>query len=292
MDRNASQNVSHFRKKSKIHILAGLLNCYYCGEIFFSYSDSPRKDGYKPSLYRCKSKERGLSCTSTMASEVKIGPILINYIANILKLTKIIAKKHKPIPIKLFEKALLSGDTLNGIECIDPDGLYYLYNNMIHKPKSAFFNSNEKEKHKNSSSINEFELLTKKKESYSKALIKLSDLYLIDEAITKNDYLLKKRELEKSIHEIDIKIEKVKFDNSDEKSFIAKTNKFTFYNELLKDGEVDFRKLVLTNETGFIKDFINMIIDNIVVKDSRILSINFKNGLCNKFIYKDEKTLI
>lgn len=241
---------------------------------------------------KCKSKEYGLNCVSTMASEVKIGPILINYIANILKLTKIIARKHKPIPIELVEKALLSGSYLKEIECIDSDGLHYLYNTMIHKPKSAFFNASKKEKHKNSPSINEFELLTKKKESYSKALIKLSDLYLMDETITKNDYLLKKRDIEKNIHEVDIKIERIKFDNSDVKNFIVKTNKFTFYNDLLKDGEVNFRKLAMTNENGFIKDFINMIINNIVVKDSRILSISFKNGLCNKFIYKDEKALI
>ena len=68
---------------------------------------------------------------------------------------------------------------------------------------------------------------------------------------------------------------------------MAKASIFIITNQLQDKRYIDFNRLLKTVDPRIIKEFINSVIQKIVVKSGRIVLIRFKNGLEHKFMYKD-----
>ena len=52
---------------------------------------------------------------------------------------------------------------------------------------------------------------------------------------------------------------------------------------------VDFEKLIRKVEPIIIKEFINSVTQKIVIKQGKIISIRFKNGIEHKFLYRTQE---
>ena len=85
MDKNAKRNNAHHRKNSHTHVFAGLLECKSCGRAYLAHSDRPRKDGWRPSTYRCTGRRDFHDCDSSMTGDVKISDFIINYLAKYIR---------------------------------------------------------------------------------------------------------------------------------------------------------------------------------------------------------------
>ncbi len=51
---------------------------------------------------------------------------------------------------------------------------------------------------------------------------------------------------------------------------------------------IDFEEMIKTIDTKAVKNFVVSIIQKIVIKDGKIMSVRFKNGLEHKFVYRDQ----
>lgn len=83
------------RENTNIHVFAKKIFCHKCDQLLTAGLDSKRKGGYRPSHYVCStyhSKSVESYC-SNFISDITIGPILINYIANVIKLQDSITDK-------------------------------------------------------------------------------------------------------------------------------------------------------------------------------------------------------
>ena len=68
--------------------------------------------------------------------------------------------------------------------------------------------------------------------------------------------------------------------------FIQKASYFIMVEKLLDDRYVDYEKYIRKIDPMIPRDFLNNIIQQIVVTDGRVTSISFKNGMTHQFVYK------
>ncbi|HBJ1648884.1 TPA: recombinase family protein [Clostridium botulinum] len=291
MDINAQRNTSLYRKNSNIHVFASLIKCKKCGETFIANCDVTRKDGYRPSYYYCKGKYGSYGCDAKLISDVTLGPFIINYLANLLKAQKKLNKKNN---LKDLEQFLLSGKTFVNIAGIDRANLESLYLSFLYsKTDNVLLKTKDKSKVIDLKS--NLSVLTKEKEKYNRAFERLQSLYLFsDDAMSEKDFLVQKLKLTEKLDEVNKKIDLINEENSntvtyDDISFLKKTSNFMINNELMNKKFINFKTMVMTMDKQLIKDFINTIIDKIEIKNGKVATIHFKNGIINNFIYKEKE---
>ncbi|MBN1077745.1 recombinase family protein [Clostridium botulinum] len=291
MDINAQRNTSLYRKNSNIHVFASLIKCKKCGETFIANCDVTRKDGYRPSYYYCKGKYGSYGCDAKLISDVTLGPFIINYLANLLKAQKKLNKKNN---LKDLEQFLLSGKTFVNIAGIDRANLESLYLSFLYsKTDNVLLKTKDKSKVIDLKS--NLSVLTKEKEKYNRAFERLQSLYLFsDDAMSEKDFLVQKLKLTEKLDEVNKKIDLINEENSntvtyDDISFLKKTSNFMINNELMNKKFINFKTMVMTMDKQLIKDFINTIIDKIEIKNGKVSTIYFKNGIINNFIYKEKE---
>ncbi len=291
MDINAQRNTSLYRKNSNIHVFASLIKCKKCGETFIANCDVTRKDGYRPSYYYCKGKYGSYGCDAKLISDVTLGPFIINYLANLLKAQKKLNKKNN---LKDLEQFLLSGKTFVNIAGIDRANLESLYLSFLYsKTDNVLLKTKDKSKVIDLKS--NLSVLTKEKEKYNRAFERLQSLYLFsDDAMSEKDFLVQKLKLTEKLDEVNKKIDLINEENSntvtyDDISFLKKTSNFMINNELMNKKFINFKTKVMTMDKQLIKDFINTIIDKIEIKNGKVATIHFKNGIINNFIYKEKE---
>lgn len=112
-----------------------------------------------------------------------------------------------------------------------------------------------------------------------------------DEAISERDYLLEKKSLEDAIKKIDKRLEEIERSSSKHFSltddeFMAKASIFIMTHQLQNKRFIEFDKLIKKIDPQIIKEFVNSVVQKIVIKNGRVTSIRFKNGLEHKFLYK------
>ncbi|NFA42960.1 recombinase family protein [Clostridium botulinum] len=291
MDINAQRNTSLYRKNSNIHVFASLIKCKKCGETFIANCDVTRKDGYRPSYYYCKGKYGSYGCDAKLISDITLGPFIINYLANLLKAQKKLNKKNN---LKDLEQFLLSGKTFVNIAGIDRANLESLYLSFLYsKTDNVLLKTKDKSKVIDLKS--NLSVLTKEKEKYNRAFERLQSLYLFsDDAMSEKDFLVQKLKLTEKLDEVNKKIDLINEENSntvtyDDISFLKKTSNFMINNELMNKKFINFKTMVMTMDKQLIKDFINTIIDKIEIKNGKVATIHFKNGIINNFIYKEKE---
>ncbi|AVP65003.1 hypothetical protein C3B64_12360 [Clostridium botulinum] len=277
MDTNAQRNnAAGFRANGKVHVFAGLLECDECHNNLYSKQDKPNIDGFIPSIYVCSGRYNHLGCSQKTISDNYIGTFVFNFVSNILTTQN----KVNKLDTQSFEKSLLKGKFFKDI--IGIDNIETIQ--RMSYPKNILKTKNINVK---SNSI-ELEIIKKEKVKFERAMQRLEDLYLFDdEAMSEKDYIIKKNKINEKLQELNNKLKG--FDTCvdvSELNLMKEVSNFMLSKELLNIHDINYKKLVLTVGRERLKDFVKTIIDKIIIKDKKVLSVKFKNGLVIKFVYK------
>lgn len=285
MDKNAKRNVAFYREKANIHVLAGLIKCGECGVGYSSKLDRPRENGYRPSTYICLNRNNGLGCKAKIINEMTLGTFIFNYIANIVNINKSIKSN---ISISEFEKLLIKGDAFSDVVGLDPTSL----ENIYYKYLSPCGSTPLKYTKKKSTNIPvDYTKLKEDKNKLVRALERLEELYLFsDNNMSQKKYIMKTREIEDKIKTIDEKISGANNTSSNgmnDIEFLKKSSYFIMINEISnRDSDIVYKDLDMKISKEILRNFILEVIEKITIKNDRIDSIIFKDGLEHKFIYK------
>lgn len=279
---------SYVRKN--VHIFAGLISCGVCGSIYQCTSDKMRSNGYVPSLYLCSRRRRFSDCDNMSVTDAYIGPFVLNYIANIIKVQNSFGKSTS---IDMLESKLLRGEALRGVTGIEHQGLRELYDLLCQKFTSvefapALLASEDTKK----PSPDEKDLLLSDKRKAERALKRLQQLYLYEDdekAISDREFVIQKEEILSNIERIDKRLEQIEKSQSrpniSDDDFVKKATYFIMANKLNDRRYVNYSKFIQSMDRAVVKDFVQNVISKIVVFDGEIVSIRFLNGIEHKFLY-------
>ena len=154
---------------------------------------------------------------------------------------------------------------------------------MEYRPPTAF--SEE------SNQINEREILEDRRRKKETALNRLRTLYLYgDEETSEKDYIIEREKIMRELTVIEARLAELQRQESSvavsSEEFIQKASYFIMVEKLLDDRYVDYEKYIRKIDPMIPRDFLNNIIQQIVVTDGRVTSISFKNGMTHQFVYK------
>jgi len=289
MDENGTgRDTSAQRPPRYVHIFAGLLVCGKCGSGMSAAKDKARGNGFRPSLYRCDKRVRMMTCDNAkVASELTVGPFVLNYIANMSR----IQKSFKDIKTsERLETELLKGDEFKGVR-IAKKGLEDTFAALSYQKigKGAYI-PDVGLSDGDAGAAEQIEYLRHERDKNINAITRLTDLYLYDpDTLTKEEFAKKKKELSAKVASFDKQIEEYQKRSANEPadlSFIKKASAFLVAQRIASKKHLDFVEMALTLDNEIIKDFVNQVIEEIVVLDGRVQSIQFLNGLKHEFIYQ------
>lgn len=292
MDENGnSRDVSEIRETVHIHIFAGKLVCSLCGSGMVATKDRARENGFRPSNYRCGRRAKMLDCENKkIVSDLYIGPFIFNYVANLARVQKDF-KSKKIDSLEKLEAALLKGDEFQGARLTERSlqatfaALAYNVSKGAYMPDLGF-----PESEGDASIAERRSILEKEREKCQNAISRLTELYLYDsEALTKEEFSKKKKELTKKIQNIDGQIDEMTDagDGSDlaDLSFIKKASAFLVAQRIVSKKHIDYIQMCLDLDNEILKDFVDQVVDQIVALDGRVQKIRFANGLEHEFTY-------
>ncbi len=290
--RRGNKDSSKTYERKNTHIFAGLLYCGYCNLQMQATIDRARKGGYRPSIYACTRKRRFSDCQNKYISDVVVGPFVFNYIANILKAQNNFGKSTT---VEAFEKKLLRGTPFMEIASIERAGLEDMYSVLKSDSESSdvFSSPTANIAKKIDETIDERNLLASEKRKKERALERLKSLYLYSEdAMSETEFLVSSKSLTEQISEINKRLEELEKESSthfsmSDKEFLQKASLFIMTHELKEKRFINFVSMIHKIDPKIVKDFVKSIIQKIVIKDGRIISIRFKNGIEHKFLYKE-----
>ncbi len=288
MDKNTEmhnrQGMQHTGKN--VHVFSGKLICAQCGAYFHAVKkDSRRTNGFTPSIYSCGNHFGKNTCQAAGISDVKLGPFVFNYISNIVQASCQCKKIHSPEDL---EKILLSGKEFSSIAGISSEGLNAMYQLLTGRQVSASYTP--KLLQAPSSDSTEIEALKHKLEKLERALERLKKAYLFDDdSLSEKEYLETKAELESQKVACDNQLKSLTdtlyMGSADETAFIQSAASFLLTYEMQSDTYIKYSEIAPAIGHETLKDFVNLVIDKIVIQDSRPVSITFKNGLEHRFLY-------
>jgi hypothetical protein len=120
---------------------------------------------------------------------------------------------------------------------------------------------------------------------------RLKKAYLFDnETISESEYVSTRQDLQEQLTAINNKIADALTDESyqeaAELSFVNSASSFLLSYRLQGTDRIIYSDFAAAVEKTVLKNFVGMIIDHIVIRDSYPVEIVFKNGLRNRFILK------
>lgn len=276
--------------RKNVHIFAGLLFCGYCNQIMQASQDRARSDGYRPSIYSCTNKRRFNTCDNKYISDIVVGPFVVNYIANIIKASNNFGRSTT---LETFQKKLLRGSTFSNVASIELSGLKEMF--LMLKTGATYDNMfRMQSQEEDAATADERELLLSEKRKNERALSRLKALLLYDEtSISEKDFILERKAILDKIEAIDARLQELDvhsksgFQMSDGE-FMQRASYFIIQQQLQEKRYVDFEKFIRTIDPQIVKNFMQNVVQKIVVKDGKITSIMFSNGIEHKFSYIEE----
>lgn len=277
-------------QRKNIHIFAGLLRCGNCGSNMASTIDRARSDGWRPSVYICSRRRRFDDCQNKYISDVTLGPFVLNYIANMIKASNSFGKTTS---IDTLQKKLLRGEYFAYIDHIGRPGLEELYNHLRDGVGTLEYKPQPVDAAESLAAISEKDILLSEKRRLERALSRLKSLFLYSEdTMAEKDYIVERKQILDSLEDVNARLEEVErtaaasLSLSDDE-FLAKASYFIMAQQLQDKRFVDYEKFIRKIDPQIVKDFINSVVQNFCIKDGRIVSILFKNGIEHQFFYKD-----
>ena len=269
----------------KTHVFGGLVVCGLCGAFYHSDADVVRADGFRPSNYRCGAHNKKIHCKAKGTSDVKLGPFIFNYISNLVKASK--SKKLLHF-VSDLEQILLTGPEFEQVAGIADIGLDVTFDTIMHGFKPKRYTAAPYTVIRSGDS----DALTAKRDKTIRALERLKKLFLFeDDAMSEKEYLMSKRELEGTLSDIENELSALEADTADTKyddmSFISTASGFLIAHQIASGEHINYRELSCAVDAKVLKDFVNSVIERIVLLDGRVASIEFKNGLVHEFLYRE-----
>ena len=276
-------------KRRYAHVFAGLLVCCDCGAFFQCVgADKTRLNGFKPSYYRCYTRTQKRACSAANTSDIVVGSFVFNFVSNLIGVSND-RRKICNAGIEEVERRLLSGDPFTDIAAIDSGSLRQIFDALrgVSRSASSYIPAPLPQSKEKGASI-----AAKRKEAdkIARAIERLKKAYLFDDdAMDEREYLTTRSSLEEDLTRLNNEIadaEEAAFNDVSELSFVQSASEFLLSYKIQSGEPIvysDFAPIV-GNET--LKKFVNVIIEKIEIKNGRVASILFKNGLEARFIYK------
>ena len=291
MDKNASsRDVSEIRQTRHIHVFGGKVSCNLCGGNMNAAKDKQRENGLRPSVYRCGRRARQMDCDNKrMISDLSLGPFIFNYAANLAG----IQKDCKNIDsLEKLESALLAGPEFDNVR-LSPESLEITFSMLRDKniSKGAYVPDIGESGAQEGTSEDQLVILKRERDKQKNAISRLTELYIYDpDAITKEEYSERKRELTAKIRDIEKRISALNDgggSGSADLSFIKKASAFLVAQHINSKNHIDYVQIAVDLDAGILKDFVDQIVNEIFIQDGRIVRIRFASGLEHKFLYDE-----
>lgn len=272
----------------RCNVFTGLIFCGKCGERYNVRSKDCRQgSGFRPSSYACGKKSRKGTCDNQNISDVIIAPIMINYIAAMVDVSK--HKRHIKTT-KELEQMILKRISFSDIVGISEDSLKDTLDLLYGKNGTQLWSANtvsQEDKSENKQKLTELQVKLEKTE---RAIERLKKAFLFDDdGIDEKEFLEMKSALEIDRVKIENEIKGMETEsisvNVNQVEFIKTASQYLLMHELNKDEIINYKELAIADEDS-IKNLFNSVLDHITVMDKRITEIVFKNGLTHKLLYK------
>lgn len=279
--------------ESNCNVFAGLIQCGLCGSGYLvGKKDKRRKNGFTPSLYYCGAKTRAIHCQNPNVSDVKIGPFVINYISAMVRVSNERQKIKSP---EGLEEMLLSDKAVFAdIMGLSSDSLNTTFELLTGKSATggALWRADLVDQEGAAADPAEIENLKDQIRKYERAKERLEDAYYFsDDGMSEKEYLEKKNRFDSMRVSAENKLKELTethiASGVDESSFMKSASAFLLTHKIRAGSHIVYSDLAGTVEEESIKEFFNLVLDHIVVKDRRVIEIVFANGLSHKFIYRE-----
>ena len=287
LDANNKLKRSRSHAGKHTHIFGGLV---FCGQPMTSSASNVTASGWRYSKYLCPTKRKSATlCTGKSTSDPIIGEFFFNYILNMLNAQRGFSNISSPAEL---QTALLRGRTFSFIESIEADGLNDLYNVLASGEVSGEIYGKGVNIKTPPKAESELGNLRAEKQRLERALDRLTNLYLYsDEAMSEREYIIQKAKLAEQLDNI---TEQIGFASSDawqqsvsDEVFIRRASEFIIAQKLTDRNYINFQRLAMTVDNEVLKEFVTSILDSITIKDGRVRTIVFRNGLSHTFIPKE-----
>ncbi len=272
----------------RCNVFTGLIFCGKCGERYNVRSKDCRQgSGFRPSSYACGKKSRKGTCDNQNISDVIIAPIMINYIAAMVDVSK---HKKQIKTTKELEQVILKRINFSDVAGISEDSLQATLDLLYGKTGTQLWSANtvsQEDKSENKQKLTELQVKLEKTE---RAIERLKKAFLFDDdGIDEKEFLEMKSALEIDRVKIENEIKGMETEsisvNVNQVEFIKTASQYLLMHELNKDEIINYKELAIADEDS-IKNLFNSVLDHITVMDKRITEIVFKNGLTHKLLYK------
>lgn len=275
--------------RKNCNVFAGLIVCGKCGVNYQVTAKDRRKgSGFRPSSYTCTGKYQKNHCDNLNVSDVKIGPFMINYIAAMVDASK----SRKFIKdTKSLEQVLLSHISFSNIVGIANDSLQETLELIsgYSASKSALWSAETLSKEQQTDVDSKQSELNERLQKVNRAMERLKKVYLFsDDGMDEKEFLEMKSSLEADRVKIENEIKGLSTPiatNVDQVAFIKSASEFLLMHKINSGEFVDYKELATLDEES-LKQFMNSVIDHIVVRERKIVEIVFVNGLSHTLLYK------
>lgn len=297
MDKNGTKrDTSDLRARKYVHTFSGRLVCGKCGANMIASKDCARENGWRPSMYRCAKRARMMDCdNSKTVNEGYIGPFIFNYVANLAR----IQKNFKNIrSIDQLEKELLNGPEFKNMR-ISKESLQRTFDALAFREvgKGAYVpDVGLSDSEDDYTAAEQLSLVKREIEKCKTAIERLTDLYLYDpDSMTKEEFSKKRKDLSNKIAGYEKQIASSQSTNDQDDladlEFIKKASAFLIAQRIVSKKHIDYIQMTLDLDNEILKDFVDQVIDQIVILDGRVQSIRFVNGLVHDFFYSVDADL-
>lgn len=275
--------------RGTVHLFAGLLRCDYCGSSMKASQDRSRRGGWRPSNYRCNRQRRFRDCPNKYISDVTLGPFVFNFIANMIRASNSFGKTTS---IETLQKKLLRGYAFRDVDHIGQVGLEELYNHLRAGVGALEYTYDPPDKAESEAAVNEHDVLLSEKRRIERALNRLKQLYLFsDDSLPEKDYVIERKRLMDSLSDTEDRLYSIEHSvayetNMSDDEFMAKASYFIMAQKLQDKRHINYETFIRQIDPQIPKDFLNSVIQNFCIRDGKIVSIRFKNGINLQFSYR------
>ena len=272
----------------RCNVFTGLIFCGKCGERYNVRSKDCRQgSGFRPSSYACGKKSRKGTCDNQNISDVIIAPIMINYIAAMVYVSK---HKKQIKTTKELEQVILKRINFSDVAGISEDSLQATLDLLYGKTGTQLWSAVTVSKEQDSKNKQRLVELQEKLKKTDRAIERLKKAFLFDDdGLDEKEFLEMKSRLEIDRVKIENEIKGMEAEsisvNVNQVEFIKTASQYLLMHELNKDENINYKELAITDEDS-IKTLFNSVLDHITVIDKHITEIVFKNGLTHKLLYK------
>ena len=274
-----------YESRNAVHLFGGLVFCETCNRQF--YATTEYKNGLCIGRYYCPTRRLSNSCKNISVTDITLGAFVFNYLLNLLQCQK--QRENITTPQKL-SRFLLSGYEFSYIASISDDSLnstLLCLHNL--KDGEKVYNATVPKK-KVTSNKTKISALKIERNKHERAIDRLTNLYLYSEnAMSNADFITQKEKLLVAISDIDSQLDTLSKDELSghitDEIFIYKASAFIISKKLAGRNYIDFTRLLKTTDINVLRQFVLSVIESISIKNGKISSITFRNGLVHRFIF-------